>query len=58
MNEIIKKNKYQLSDMIYDVRGVQVILDLDLAKLYHIETKALNRTIKRNINSFPDSFCF
>lgn len=44
--------------MIYEVRGKQVMLASDVAKLYHVETKALNQTIKRNINRFPDEFCF
>ena len=58
MNEIIEKEKIIIEDMIYEVRGVQVMLSFDVAKLYHVETKALNQTIKRNINRFPESFCF
>lgn len=44
--------------MIYEVRGVQVMLSSDSAKIYNVETRALNQTIKRNINRFPNSFCF
>jgi len=44
--------------MIYEISGEQVMLSSDVAKLYHVETKALNQTIKRNINRFPDKFCF
>ena len=44
--------------MIYEVRGVQVMLSSDVAKLYQVETKRINEVIKRNINRFPESFCF
>lgn len=58
MNEIIEKENILIEDMIYEVRGVQVMLSSDIAKLYNVETKVLNQTIKRNINRFPNSFCF
>ena len=58
MNEIIEKEKIIIEDMIYEVRGVQVMLSSDVAKIYQVETKVLNQTIKRNINRFPDRFCF
>ena len=44
--------------MVYEVRGVQVMLSSDVAKLYQVETKVLNQTIKRNINRFPNQFFF
>ena len=47
-----------IENMIYELRGVQVMFSKDVAKLYQVETKALNQTIKRNIKRFPDSFCF
>lgn len=47
-----------IKNLIYVVRGKQVMLDSDLAMLYQVETKALNRTMKRNINRFPEDFCF
>jgi hypothetical protein len=43
---------------IISVRGVQVILDSDLAKLYDVETRTLNQAVKRNINRFPPEFMF
>ena len=52
MNDLIIKNK------IYEVRGKQVMLDSDIAKLYGYETKAINQTIKRNINKFNDEVYF
>ena len=44
--------------MIYNVRGKQVMLDSDLAILYGTTTKRINETVKRNINRFPEEFCF
>ena len=45
-------------NMIYEIRGYNVMLDSDLARLYEIETKALNRAVKRNLDRFPDFFMF
>ncbi|MCL2443842.1 MAG: ORF6N domain-containing protein [Treponema sp.] len=47
-----------IKDLIYEVRGQKVMLDSDLARLYEIETGALNRAVKRNIERFPDFFMF
>lgn len=58
MNEMVEKENIKIEDMIYEVRGVQVMLSSDVAKLYQVETKVLNQVIKRNINRFPKSFCF
>lgn len=49
---------YDIRNKIYTIRGLQVMLDADLAELYHVNTKALNQAVKRNINRFPSSFCF
>ncbi|MRR16060.1 MAG: ORF6N domain-containing protein [Deltaproteobacteria bacterium] len=43
---------------IYTIRGVQVMLDIDLAEFYGLETKALNQAVKRNIERFPKEFSF
>ena len=56
MNEILEKEK--IENLIYEIRGVQVMLSSDVAKLYNVETKRLNEVIKRNINRFPETFCF
>lgn len=48
----------EIRSLIYTVRGKQVMLDSDLAALYQVETKNLNKAIKRNIERFPVSFCF
>ncbi len=58
MNEIIEKESIEIENMIYEIRGVQVMLSSDVAKLYKVETKVLNQTIKRNIKRFPKEFCF
>lgn len=48
----------EIQNLIYTIRGRQVMLDSDLAILYGVETKNLNRAVKRNIERFPLSFCF
>ena len=42
--------------MIYEIRGKQVMLDSDLAKLYHVETKRINEAVKNNMEKFPKRF--
>ena len=58
MNDIILKDDIKIKNMIYEIRGKQVILDRDLAKLYHIETRTFMQSVKRNIKRFPDNFMF
>ena len=58
MNELITKEKMKIEDMIYEIRGKQVMLDSDLAKLFNYETKNLNRQVQRNQNRFPENYCF
>ena len=55
---IIEKEDSKIEDMIYEIRGVQVMLDSDLGKLYGVETKQLNRQVKRNIQRFDEDFMF
>lgn len=59
-NEIIESNIYEqdVKNMIYTIRGKQVMLDSDVAMLYHYETRRINETVKRNIDRFPEKFCF
>lgn len=56
MNEIMEEN--DIENMIYVVRGVEVMLDSDLAKLYHVETKRINEAVKNNPDKFPIRYCF
>lgn len=58
MNELMVKENIKIEDMIFEVRGKQVILASDVAKLYQVETKRINEVVKRNINRFPEDFCF
>ena len=47
-----------IREKIFSVRGFQVMLDRDLAELYGVETKRINEAVKRNIERFPEKFCF
>ena len=58
MNEVIIKEEKNIENMIYEVRGKQVMLDSDLARLFGYETKQINRQVLRNINRFPEKYCF
>lgn len=58
MNNIMSNNDIHIEDMIYEIRGRQVILDRDLAKLYHTETRVFMQSVKRNIKRFPANFMF
>ena len=55
MNEIIKQKKIKIEDMIYEIRGKQVMLDRDLASLYNTETRILVQKVKRNVERFPST---
>ena len=52
------KEESEIKDLIYELRGKQVMLDSDIATLFEVEVKQLNRQMKRNINRFPEDFCF
>lgn len=54
-NEIAVTN---IENKIYMIRGQQVMIDRDIATLYGVETKRLNEQVKRNIERFPEEFCF
>ena len=58
MNEVLEKEK--IDNLIYEIRGKQVMLDSDLARLYECTngTKDINKAVKRNINKFPNDFYF
>ena len=60
MNEIIVQDNIKIEDLIYEVRGKQVMLDSDLAKLYECKngTKEINQAVKNNIEKFPERYCF
>jgi len=58
MHKISVINEENIKDKIFTIRGMQVMLDRDLAELYEVETKVLNQAVKRNENRFPDDFRF
>ncbi|MCX6155992.1 MAG: ORF6N domain-containing protein [Candidatus Kapabacteria bacterium] len=57
-NEIIEINPEFIQTRIYTIRGLQVMLDSDLAEIYNVEIKRLNEQVKRNLERFPDQFMF
>ena len=60
MKELELKREERLENLIYEIRGKQVMLDSDLAKLYECKngTKTINLAVKRHINRFPERFMF
>ncbi|MBO5349863.1 MAG: ORF6N domain-containing protein [Clostridia bacterium] len=60
-NKLVTQNELAIEDiknLIYTIRGKQVMIDSDVANIYHCETKYVNRVVKRNIERFPEEFCF
>ena len=57
-NEIVILNETDLRSKIYTIRGVQVMLDFDLAEIYGYETKNFNRQVRNNIEKFDEDFMF
>ena len=47
-----------IQSRIHTIRGVQVMLDSDLAEYYGVKVRRLNEQVKRNIERFPEMFCF
>ena len=58
MNDLIELEDIEIKNMIYEIRGKQVMIDSDLAKLYHVETKRINEAVKNNMDKFPERFSF
>ncbi len=57
-NHKITVKESDIKNLVYNIRGKQVMIDSDLAILYNVETRSLNQSVKRNSMRFPDSFCF
>ncbi len=55
---VVKDEVEEIKQKIRTIRGKQVILDSDIANLYEVETRNVNQAVKRNIERFPDEFCF
>ncbi len=58
MDKYVQKFHQNILNLIFTIRGKQVMIDEDLADLYGIETKYLIRAVKRNLERFPESFMF
>ena len=56
MNNLIIKDNEKIESLIYEIRGKQVMLDSDLARLYGVETKRINEAVKNNFEKFPERF--
>lgn len=51
MNDLIEN---KIENLVYEVRGVEVMIDSDLAMLYEVETKRINEAVKNNLDKFPE----
>jgi len=58
MSKEINISQKYIENRIFSIRGVQVMLDGDLAEIYEVETRALNQAVKRNSDRFPEDFMF
>ncbi|TXE11396.1 ORF6N domain-containing protein [Algoriphagus aquimarinus] len=58
MSKDLLLSNQEIENRIFTIRGLQVMIDRDLAELYKVETRALNQAVKRNLNRFPNSFRF
>src|SRR5574344_1885492 len=58
MDKLLVKENIDIEDMIYEIRGKQVMLDSDIAKLYQCKngTKEINQAVKNNMEKFPERF--
>ncbi|MFH0752143.1 MAG: ORF6N domain-containing protein [archaeon] len=56
--ELTVLNGSKIKNKIYTIRGLQVMIDRDLARLYDVSIKRLNEQVKRNIERFPEDFMF
>ncbi len=57
MNAITLADEIKIENMIYEIRGKQVMLESDLATLYQVETK-INEAVRNNFQKFPERFSF
>jgi len=58
MSKDLLLSNQEIENRIFTIRGLQVMIDRDLAELYEVETRALNQAVKRNLDRFPNSFRF
>ena len=55
-SNVIASGEIIIENRFFNLRGMQVMIDRDLAELYGVETKVLNQAVKRNIERFPSQF--
>jgi len=60
MYDVLEKEQIIIENLIYEINGIQIMFDVDLAILYQCKngTKEINQAVKNNINKFPSRFCF
>jgi hypothetical protein len=58
MKKLMTIEQHQLENRIFTIRGIQVMIDRDIAEMYEVETKRLNEQVKRNIQRFPEKYRF
>ncbi|MCK9452169.1 MAG: ORF6N domain-containing protein [Bacteroidales bacterium] len=58
MTKELSISQKEIENQIYTIRGIQVMLDSDLAEIYNVSTGRLNEQVKRNLDRFPDDFMF
>lgn len=58
MDSIVEQEIINIENMIYNIRGKEVMLDSDIAELYQVETKRINEAVKNNPEKFPERFSF
>ncbi len=58
MSQLLEKENIKIENLIYEIRGKQVMLDSDIANIFCVTTGNLNKSMKRNIDRFPEEFCF
>ena len=56
MNNVLLNEEKNIKDLIYEIRGKQIMLDSDLAILYNVETKRINEAVRNNPNKFPERY--
>jgi hypothetical protein len=54
--EIIHES--EVKELIIELRGEKVLIDRDVAKLYGVETRDINKAVKNNADKFPENYCF
>ena len=57
-NKVQVIRESEVKELIIELRGEKVLIDRDIAKLYGVETRDINKAVKNNADKFPESYCF